>query len=382
MFERYCHKCGKTMLYASKKNRNKAEKKGVSCKSCFFLQKKYLTLVNKKKYNKRKLNAEQVDFVKKIWNDQISVKKFIDKEIEKKRTEHKLNKQKTSWSRICPECKGVIFYKRKSNKDSAESKKAICSKCRGKKLSFRFKGEKNPFFGKKHTRESREKRQNTIAKSSKYKLFIEKTRTDEFRKKMSQKMMGDNNPRKGLGSLFDIWEKKYGKIDAKKRETEWKKKLSNASSGENNYWFGQPPPAKSGNGWSGWYKGWFFRSIHELSYMINVIEKEKLSWESAEKKQYMITYYDSVDDKEKNYFSDFIVEKTKMVEVKPKRLQKSKTVIMKTNAAQKFCKKNNLIYEIIDPPPLTTGEIFLLYERGEIKFSERTMIRFLEKYKK
>ena len=33
--------------------------------------------------------------------------------------------------------------------------------------------------------------------------------------------------------------------------------------------YGRFSPRGSGNGWSGWYKEWYFRSLLELSYMIN-----------------------------------------------------------------------------------------------------------------
>ena len=46
--------------------------------------------------------------------------------------------------------------------------------------------------------------------------------------------------------------------------------------------FGRPTPQGSGNGWKGWYKGWFFRSLKELSYVVNVLEPNGDIWESAE----------------------------------------------------------------------------------------------------
>jgi hypothetical protein len=62
-----------------------------------------------------------------------------------------------------------------------------------------------------------------------------------------------------------------------------KKKMSDSISGEKNFWFGKPSPVGSGNGWSGWYKGWYFRSLLELSFMIKVIERFKFSWKSADR---------------------------------------------------------------------------------------------------
>ncbi|MBR4316812.1 MAG: hypothetical protein IKP65_07630 [Alphaproteobacteria bacterium] len=42
---------------------------------------------------------------------------------------------------------------------------------------------------------------------------------------------------------------------------ELKKKYSEKSKGKNNPMYGKPAPKGSGNGVSGWYKGWFFRSL-------------------------------------------------------------------------------------------------------------------------
>ena len=45
-------------------------------------------------------------------------------------------------------------------------------------------------------------------------------------------------------------------------------KISLASSGENNHMFGKPSPQGSGNGWSGWYKSWFFKRtfLYDICY--------------------------------------------------------------------------------------------------------------------
>jgi hypothetical protein len=35
--------------------------------------------------------------------------------------------------------------------------------------------------------------------------------------------------------------------------------------------YGKPSPQGSGNGWSGWYKGKYFRSIMELSFIVEYL---------------------------------------------------------------------------------------------------------------
>ena len=81
--------------------------------------------------------------------------------------------------------------------------------------------------------------------------------------------------------------------------------------------YGKPAPIGSGNGWSGWYKGWYFRSLLELSFMINVIERFNMPWISAENQTYKISYVDT-NLKQRNYYADFIIDNKYIVECKPK----------------------------------------------------------------
>ena len=49
--------------------------------------------------------------------------------------------------------------------------------------------------------------------------------------------------------------------------------MSASMSGEQNPMFGKQTPTGAGNGWSGWYKDWYFRSLGELSYVVNVLHE-------------------------------------------------------------------------------------------------------------
>ena len=133
-----------------------------------------------------------------------------------------------------------------------------------------------------------------------------KYKTKEFRDKISKLNKGSNNPMYGK-SFYDVWLKKYGKEVADQKMTEYRQKQSELNSGENNNMYGKPSPNGSGNGWSGWYNGWFFRSIRELSYMIKVIERYNLKWESGETNKWKIQYKD-YDGLIRNYFPDFIIK--------------------------------------------------------------------------
>jgi hypothetical protein len=282
--------------------------------------------------------------------------------------------------RNCPVCNKELIYSNKYSFQSAEIKKSKCRSCgikqtiteeRQKQMSNRVKGENNPmygmygnlnpFFGKKHTEESKKK----IFENRDMSVYS----TDDFKEKMSKVTKGKNNPMFGR-SVYSVWIEKHGKEIANEKMIKLKVKQSLNSSGEKNPMYGKPSPVGSGNGWSGWYKGWFFRSLKELSYMINVIERFNLNWESAETKELTIEYFDFRNN-QRTYTADFLIEGRYLVEVKPKNLWKSDLVKRKQNSALVFCEKNNLKYKIRDIQNLDTDTIINLYENGVLRFTDR-----------
>jgi len=183
-------------------------------------------------------------------------------------------------------------------------------------------------------------------------------------------------------NTFDFWCEKYGLKIANIKEEQRRIKLSKAFSGENNPMFGKPSPKESGNGWSGWYKEWFFRSIRELSYVVNVIEKQGLKWRSAETQEFAIRY--TINGKPRTYFPDFLVDDKNIVECKPARIMDSDIVKAKTQAAQKFCKNNSLLYTIVDPDIMSYDKILLMTINGEVSFTTKSIDKVLSytRYKK
>jgi hypothetical protein len=257
---------------------------------------------------------------------------------------------------------------------NAEKKLSKCKSCGlkeimtddyKKKISERVKGDKNPmfgkfgdqnpFFGKKHSMESKKK----MVEGRDYSVY----KTDEFRQKMSEKNKGKNNAMFGK-SVYDVWVEKYGLEVANKKLIDYKEKQSLLSRGEKNPMFGKPAPKNSGNGICGWYKGWFFRSLLELSYMIFVIERFNLSWESGEIEKYKIPY--NFDGINKNYFPDFVINEKYVIECKPKKLWKIKINEVKFKFAKDFCDKNNLIFKIKDVSKLKKIELFNLISNGDV----------------
>ncbi len=263
--------------------------------------------------------------------------------------------------RLCPQCNTILTYKTYLGWQQAEKHKRVCKKCQ----AINFTGEKNPFYGQSHSQASRDK----ISTKAKGKRHSPST---EFKK--GQKTLNKT-------PLYEIWLQKHGQEEADKRFQQLKQKQSLATSGSKNSMHGKPSPSGSGNGWSGWYKGFYFRSLHELSYIVNVLEKQGLSFESAEQRKYRIPYIDW-NGKQRNYFADFIVENRLIVECKPKRLHTSKTVLLKENAARLFCAEIGMGYEIVSPSMLTDQEIRNLYTSGLLQWLPRYQKKYEDRYEK
>ena len=133
--------------------------------------------------------------------------------------------------------------------------------------------------------------------------------------------------------------KTFEEIYGKEKAAELKEKLSERFSGENNPMFGKPSPKGSGNGWSGWYKNFYFRSLLELSFLI----REQRELKSAE--SIKIPYID-FDGTARTYHPDFICENT-LIEIKPKKLLGTATNKLKFEAGKKFCENNDFQFKIL-----------------------------------
>lgn len=375
IFNRNCPQCSSEIMYANIKNRNRAENKKKLCRECVHNNKKEKNRELIKKYltDREEVNVE----IEKIFEIDNTKRGFIKKVCAYLYSEET---KKILCKRTCPSCDLVIIHTTIYGRKQCEGR--VCFECSRKVKAERGKtliGEKNPFYGKKHSQESISKRLETLKTSDSWEKQLKYRKSDEFRQMMSEKMSGDNSPRKGLGSLKQIWISKLGEEDGLKRWDEWREKQREGSSGENNPMYGKPSPTGSGNGWSGWYKGWYFRSLRELSYMIMEIERKSLSWEDGELKKNKIQYTDW-DGKVRNYFPDFIIEGKIMVECKPLNLHDSKSVQCKKQAAEEFCKQNNLTYLLVEPEILSQEEIISLYQSNQIKFLPRYEEKFIKKF--
>jgi len=330
----------------------------------------FYKIVNKNNLNKPKCLIENrvIDFIKnnfyKLTNEEISkelnISIYILNKIFKSLSLSRIKKVHIlCYERNCPKCNKILTYTNSKNRQSAERKKIKCRDCSALEKSIKYSGKGNPFYGKKHSEEFKQQ----LSDNNKGKSFSPNTQFVKGQKALNTR------------PVFEIWKEKYDEETYNEKVKELKIKQSKASSGKNNPMYGKPSPNGSGNGWSGWYKGWFFRSLNELSYMVQIIKRFNLSWESGEQQKYKISYI-NWEGKQRNYFPDFIINEKYIVECKPKRLWQSTNVQSKASAAEAFCKAKGMKYKLVECSKLSFEKIKELHDSGDIKFTEK----YEEKY--
>lgn len=176
-------------------------------------------------------------------------------------------------------------------------------------------------------------------------------------------------------NMYYFWEKRYGKEIAEKKMDDYKEKRRILHSGENNPMYGVPPKNGSGCGYKGWYKTHYFRSLREVAYMIH-LDENNIPWSSAEKKSFEIKYI-NWDGADRTYRPDFLINEKNLIEIKPKRLHKSPTIMAKTKAALVWAAANGFTYEIIDFE-IDATKIMTALNEGLIKFNRDYKERFLK----
>lgn len=286
-----------------------------------------------------------------------------------------------------------VYLKTKKELDIIKSKYLLCcDKCKKEYESSIINREKHfKTYNSDLCRGCKQIIQYSSGKRNKQKEFLKnlsknlkgKTYEDIFGKEkaiklkinLSNKFSGKNNPMYGknyqCSGLIRSANYQKGKtleeIYGHEKAIEIKKKVSQP--GKNNPMYGKPSPQGSGNGWSGWYNGHYFRSLLELSYMV-YLDSNNINWITAEKLEFIIQYKD-LNGIDKNYFPDFYLPDTdEIIEIKPKKLINTKLNKLKFEAANNKFKHFKVITED-NIQKISINEILSLVNSNKVKFIEK-----------
>jgi hypothetical protein len=201
-----------------------------------------------------------------------------------------------------------------------------------KKMSDKKKGKKNILSEEARKRASdRTRKYNFLTKGKTLEERLGKEKSDILRKKRSENVKGDKNPM-----------------------------------------FGKPAPIGSGASKQGWYKNIYFRSILELSFIINYLEKNNIEYINCDQNiDFRIKYL--IDEKERNYFPDFFLVKEKiLIEIKPLYWKENCNIVkLKEKFAILWCYEKKYKYKLyteMDFDRLNKHELSNLENSGMLKF--------------
>lgn len=223
----------------------------------------------------------------------------------------------------------------------------------------------------------------TIAKLSA--ALTGKSKSAEHRKNIGLAISGENHPQYGkhewrgknenYNKHLENWKGKTNQeIYGVEKAAEISKKLSAKCSGSNNPMYGKPSPIGSGNGWSGWHLGIYFRSLLELAFKIQ--HPTAISAENIISIKYL-----NIDNVERTYHPDYLLD-DKIIEIKPKKLLNTASNISKFQAARKEFGDKFTVMTEDDIMILDSVKIKDLVDTGTIKFIDRYQEKYEAKYGK
>src|SRR3990167_1254585 len=331
-------KCNTEMVYLHKKSKDGAAKRQRLCQSCGQLKRDELKTI--------------LEAIKPMTERQ------LDREIEAAIANRDPNFDvgERKWFRICHgieeiACGKTLFYAGSESCHNAMKKNSICRSCTQQKYwaanripepeggYFKFcPGSSDRPCEKKQVYSGKGALITAIKANSKCiycTAFINASARGDI--------SGENNPNYGK-NRYDGWVEKYGLEKANELSAEVKRNQSIKSSGANNPNYGKQAAAGAGNGWSGYYGSFYFRSLGELCQIIKM-KGVGQTWVSGE--SIRISYLDH-NKVEHTYSPDFITE-TEVIKCKPAKLHNTLKVQAKATAGKLWAENNGRIYVLVDP---------------------------------
>lgn len=200
-----------------------------------------------------------------------------------------------------------------------------------------------------------------------------------YKQKLSNAMSGEKNPMHGrhdhVHGLQRAAQQRVGKtnveIHGKERAADISRRTSVAVSGEKNPAWGKVY-ARGGRSIKGWYKGVFFRSLFEFSFLLHVERSMGLDVQlDLDYEAHLIMWSGGT------YRPDFgVPSRGLLFEVKPASLTKTPKNMAKFEAARAYCASRGLEFRVVtenDFPKLSFQELF---DIEGVKWDERTFEYF------
>ena len=136
--------------------------------------------------------------------------------------------------------------------------------------------------------------------------------------------------------------------------------------------WGKNAPHGSGGGWSGWYRGDYFRSLMELAFMVQAKEEGR-RLESGESGEFTIPY--AFNGVTRTYRPDFYCpDSDEIVEIKPSARTHEPLFLAKKLAATEAYRVYRVVTET-ELTPVGVDKLAILVQNGEVlllpKWQER-----------
>jgi hypothetical protein len=252
-------------------------------------------------------------------------------------------------------CRKQLGYSLSANRDVAEKRGTLCISCAWSQATPETKAKKSAILKNTGTRRS----------GPSHPIFG-KSGAETYR-------FGHSN--------YDEWVQKYGLEEADRRKQEVSAKIQRTWTperreraavvcrnvlrdfkGPNHPMFGRPAPQGSSHGCSGHYRGHFFRSLLELSFMLQ-LDQIGWVWETGEQKKFALLY--EWEGKVHNYFPDFCIGETR-VEIKPRGLVRTHKNQAKFAAARNAWGDNFKVVTDKDLVRIKKKDLQYLCQSGEV----------------
>lgn len=128
----------------------------------------------------------------------------------------------------------------------------------------------------------------------------------------------------------------------------------------------------------GYYKNQLFRSMNELSFIVNFLEKRNIEYISGESYIFHIPY--QFEGKNRKYFPDFITDKY-IFEIKPKKFWTGDKTQAKALAAKEYASTKGVKYRMLEYP-IIIDPIIEKVKLKQITFTAKGQIKFNKNYGK